>query len=171
MILYHSAKGTKWKNHKYIAIKNGRYIYPNKRQGAKAKMRMNKLSSESASIVRNSVNPGLSDSRRFESTVSGIAKGIGKSNASISDFNITEYVSSKKNNVETALEQLKDYSESMTRKIVTEDAAQKAMKAGEIAIKQILNIEFKSTGIIDMEGRGMKTTLGFELGERKIGKH
>lgn len=23
----HSAKGTKWKNHKYIAIKNGRYIY------------------------------------------------------------------------------------------------------------------------------------------------
>lgn len=24
---YHSAKGTTWKKHKYIAIKNGRYIY------------------------------------------------------------------------------------------------------------------------------------------------
>lgn len=26
--LYHSAKGQTWKKHKYIAIKNGRYIYP-----------------------------------------------------------------------------------------------------------------------------------------------
>ena len=26
--LSHSAKGTKWSNHKYIAIENGRYIYP-----------------------------------------------------------------------------------------------------------------------------------------------
>lgn len=29
MWLIHSAKGTTWKDHKYIAIKNGRYIYPN----------------------------------------------------------------------------------------------------------------------------------------------
>lgn len=28
--LQHSSKGTKWKDHKYIAIKNGRYIYPSK---------------------------------------------------------------------------------------------------------------------------------------------
>lgn len=28
--VYHSRKGTKWKNHKYIAIKNGRYIYPSR---------------------------------------------------------------------------------------------------------------------------------------------
>lgn len=26
----HSAKGTKWKKHKYIAIKDGRYVYPKK---------------------------------------------------------------------------------------------------------------------------------------------
>lgn len=26
--IYHSAKGSTWKKHKYIAIKNGRYIYP-----------------------------------------------------------------------------------------------------------------------------------------------
>lgn len=26
--LEHSAKGKKWKNHKYIEIRNGRYIYP-----------------------------------------------------------------------------------------------------------------------------------------------
>ena len=32
--LYHSAKGTHWGKHKYIAIKNGRYIYPTK-QGSK----------------------------------------------------------------------------------------------------------------------------------------
>lgn len=27
-VICHSAKGTAWKNHKYITIKNGRYIYP-----------------------------------------------------------------------------------------------------------------------------------------------
>lgn len=27
-VLYHSAKGTEWEDHKYIRIENGRYIYP-----------------------------------------------------------------------------------------------------------------------------------------------
>ncbi|MBP5594393.1 MAG: hypothetical protein J6Y02_03350 [Pseudobutyrivibrio sp.] len=31
--LYHSAKGTHWGKHKYIAIKNGRYIYPDTATG------------------------------------------------------------------------------------------------------------------------------------------
>lgn len=31
--LEHSAKGTTWKNHKYISKKNGRYIYPKKSKG------------------------------------------------------------------------------------------------------------------------------------------
>lgn len=32
MNIKHSAKGSIWKEHKYIAIKNGRYIYPEERQ-------------------------------------------------------------------------------------------------------------------------------------------
>ena len=31
----HSAKGTTWKNHKYIAIKNGKYIYDTAKKKAK----------------------------------------------------------------------------------------------------------------------------------------
>lgn len=35
--LLHSAKGTTWANHKYIAIKNGRYIYPDNGGGGTSK--------------------------------------------------------------------------------------------------------------------------------------
>lgn len=35
--LLHSAKGTTWSNHKYIAIKNGRYIYPDSGGGGNSK--------------------------------------------------------------------------------------------------------------------------------------
>jgi len=39
--LSHSAKGTSWSNHKYIAIKNGRYIYPDGLQGTADKIKSN----------------------------------------------------------------------------------------------------------------------------------
>ena len=32
LVLKHSAKGTTWSDHKYIAIKNGRYIYPEQKK-------------------------------------------------------------------------------------------------------------------------------------------
>ena len=32
-VIMHSAKGSSWKKHKYIAIKNGRYIYPDTKTG------------------------------------------------------------------------------------------------------------------------------------------
>lgn len=67
--LTHSFKGTKWKNHKYVAKKNGRYVYPG---GKEAKEKLKEKSKEVREDLRegltelpNMQNPDLYDKDEF----------------------------------------------------------------------------------------------------------
>lgn len=167
MEFYHSAKGTKWKSHKYIAIKNGRYIYPSKRQASKSRKRIKQLVSESPNIVRDSSGKtGLQDSRTFMSSAGKIASEVRKIGGSVSDTPIEKYLASAR----SAIDDLKIFADDEAKKAAVRNATEKAQRAGENAINQILGTNFKLTGIIDMEGRGLKKKTRVELGEIKYGK-
>lgn len=163
MEFYHSAKGTTWKNHKYIAIKNGRYIYPSKSQGASARKKINQLSSRSSNIVKDSVKNNLRDTRDVKDSAISIALDIGKIGGSISNTPIEKYTSSMRK----AIDDLKSYAEKAAMDIAINEATEKAAKAGEKAINQILGTNFKLTGVIDMEGRGLKKDTKVTLGPIK----
>lgn len=166
MEFYHSAKGSTWKNHKYIAIKNGRYIYPSKQKGASARKKMNQLSSRSPDIVKESAKNSLRDTRTIDNNVANVGLGIGKIGGLVSDTPIEKYLSS----VQGEINDLKRYAENSANKIALDKTTEKAMKVGENAINQILGTNFKLTGIIDMEGRGLKTKTTVNLGPIKYSK-
>lgn len=167
MEFYHSAKGTTWKNHKYIAIKNGRYIYPSKRQASESRRRINQLVSESPNIVRDSSGKaGLQDSRTFMSSAEKIASEVRKIGGSVSDTPIEKYLASARD----AIDDLKTFADDAAKKAAVRNATEQAQRAGENAINRILGTNFKLTAIIDMEGRGLKKKTRVELGEIKYGK-
>lgn len=145
MEFYHSAKGTTWKNHKYIAIKNGRYIYPNKRQGFSARKKTNQSTASNIPIR--------------------VFSDVNKINETVFNSPIDKYADSLKG----ALDDLKKYAEEASRTI-TNAALDKATKAGERAIKRILGTDFKLTGIIDMNGRGLRTDTKVKLGPIKYSR-
>ena len=167
MEFYHSAKGTTWKNHKYIAIKNGRYIYPSKRQSVKTRKKINQVVSESPNIVKDSsARAGLQDSRTFVSSVENVASDIRKIGGSVADTPVEKYPSSARD----AINDLKFFADNAAKKAAINSASEKAARAGQNAINRILGTNFKLTGIIDMEGRGLKKETKVELGVKKYGK-
>lgn len=172
MELYHSAKGTTWKNHKYIAIKNGRYIYPStsaaakaKRQGGQARAKRDKLVKNSANMVKGSVNVNLRDDKRFggsskNSVISITNPGLKTSN---------EYMESNRlNEGKTELVKIVD---NIERKIATKEAAQKTMESGTKAIQRIIGSNFlqsyKTTIRLDGGGNITIFTLGEKYGSQK----
>lgn len=166
MEFYHSAKGTTWKNHKYIAIKNGRYIYPSKRQGASARKKMNQLSSKGPNIVKDSVKNNLRDTRNIKDGAISVVLDIGKIGGSISETPIEKYTFS----MQKAISDLKNYAEKASKDIALNEATEKVAKVGENAINRILGTNFKLTEVIDMEGRGLKKKTRVDLGEVKYSK-
>lgn len=92
--LIHSAKGTKWKNHKYTSIKNGVYIYPSfmyKRDSKKANEQKRAL---------------LNDKRKNESKYNVYKQIIKNNKAVIKSYKALEE-SSKKNISANANKRLK----------------------------------------------------------------
>lgn len=62
-IIMHSAKGTTWSDHKYIAIKNGRYIYPEDvrtKPDEKIRNRNDRLLLNKAKIAENRTKDNIS---------------------------------------------------------------------------------------------------------------
>lgn len=134
MEFYHSAKGTTWKNHKYIAIKNGRYIY----------------------------------SKKSSSTVSKTAKAVGKVGTLKKEV-VNPYTTSIKEKMDKGFQILNE----TAAKGRLNAASEQTRKIGEAFIKDFLksNADFKSTGILEMEVRGLKKQTKVTLGEKYIGKH
>ncbi len=99
----HSAKGTTWKKHKYIAIKDGRYIYPKKAKGSKASTPTVGGTGYGAAV--DAIGPAIRRTKRAEKARKGveealknvkIGKGSSKSKASKEYLKEKEY-NSKKN--------------------------------------------------------------------------
>ena len=84
--LEHSARGQTWKNHKYIAIRNGRYIYPNdvkpksllgRVSNAFYELEARQVKRQMDSITRERNNPNTS---KRNSNVSKVSASVGSLN-------------------------------------------------------------------------------------------
>lgn len=148
MEFYHSAKGSTWKNHKYIAIKNGRYIYP-KREGARSRTKISSLVSNSSNIVKGATKVNLKSDGKLKSSSSNAAVSISEQAAN----NYKPIEKDDKNLVQYYLDRAE-------RTKATQDAAQKTMEAGEKAIKKIFGSPFDLTRNIKINTEsGAKITL------------
>lgn len=141
-MLYHSAKGTTWKKHKYIAIKNGRYIYPstNKRSAYGPRSKINSLTKKSPNIVKDSLQISKKDS------------GV------ISDISVA--LAMKNDDIQKNINRFSSFANDLMTKEVNRRNLEKTYEVGLKAINSVLKTNYKSTGIIDLEGRGVKVEIG-----------
>lgn len=130
--LMHSAKGTTWADHKYIAIKNGRYIYPEEAKRGLNKLRQNhrNLGNDRGIPAKKNIyeNPKLimpSEANR------GLHKLFyNKENKHTFNLDTTKYPFNKINRDEQTSEMKKEHEEARKRR--NQKSSEKETTSGDI---------------------------------------
>lgn len=140
MQLVHSAKGTTWKNHKYIAIKNGRYIYPKPEGSSKRSSKtMRDITTKAPEVVRSTIR--------------------GEPVLGIEINRVKEQITQRYGSLKNGIDKFENFADDLIRKAAAKRNANELAQTGQMYINNLLKKDFKSSTLIDLEGRGVRIEL------------